>query len=88
MQKKPGKVNVIAKVGDYTTSKTYYITTYATISGAASIGVGKTSQYTLDTNAEGTPVWSISDEKVATISQERYSNRRVGRNGYNNGDNR
>ena len=68
--KKPGKVNVIAKVGDYTTSKTYYITTYATISGAASIGVGKTSQYTLDTNAEGTPVWSISDEKVATISQD------------------
>ena len=68
--KKPGKVNVIAKVGDYTTSKTYYITTYATISGAASVGVGKTSQYTLDTNAEGTPVWSVSDEKVATVSQD------------------
>lgn len=68
--KKAGKVTVTAKVGDYTTSKTYYITTYATISGAASIGVGKTSQYTLDTNAEGTPVWSVSDEKVATISKD------------------
>lgn len=68
--KKPGKVTVTVKVGDYTTSKTYDITVYATISGAATVGVGKTSQYTLDTNAEGTPVWSVSDEKVATVSQD------------------
>ena len=57
-------------MSDYTTSKTYDITVYATISGAATVGVGKTSQYTLDTNAEGTPVWSVSDEKVATVSQD------------------
>ena len=68
--KKPGKVTVTVKVGDYTTSKTYDITVYATISGAATVSVGKTSQYTLDTNAEGTPVWSVSDEKVATVSQD------------------
>ena len=68
--KKPGKVTVTVKVGDYTTSKTYDITVYATISGAATVSVGKTSQYTIDTNAEGTPVWSVSDEKVATVSQD------------------
>ena len=68
--KKPGKVTVTVKVGDYTTSKTYDITVYATISGAATVSVGKTSQYTLDTNAEGTPVWGVSNEKVATVSQD------------------
>ena len=86
--KKPGKVTVTVKVGDYTTSKTYDITVYATISGAATVGVGKTSQYTLDTNAEGTPVWSVSDEKSCNCFTRRYSNRRVSRNSYNNGDNR
>lgn len=34
---KPGKVTVTVKVGDYTTSKTYDITVYATISGAATV---------------------------------------------------
>lgn len=68
--KKPGKVTVTVQIGDYKTSKTYDITVYATISGAANVGVGKTSQYTLDTNAEGIPVWSVNDESIATVSQD------------------
>lgn len=67
---KPGKVTVTAKIGDYSVSKAYDITVYAYITGSGNVRVGKTAKLELQTNAEGTPVWSVSDETIASIDQD------------------
>lgn len=68
--KKPGQITVTASLGGYSVSKAYDITVYADIIGANTVSVGKTLEFKLDTNAEGTPVWSVDNEEIATITQE------------------
>lgn len=66
-----GTVTVNAAVGGHTFSRTFNVPMTGTINGiGATLKVGKSCALSLEANISGTVVWSVSDDKIASITPD------------------
>ncbi len=66
-----GTVTVNAAAGGYTFSRTFNVPMTGTINGiGATLKVGKSCALSLEANISGTVVWSVSNDKIASITPD------------------
>lgn len=66
-----GTVTVYAKIAGYTFQRTFSVPMMGTINGIGStLKCGETANLSLEANISGTVVWSVSDDTVASITED------------------
>lgn len=66
-----GTVTVYAKIAGYTFERTFSVPMMGSINGIGStLKCGETATLSLESNISGTPVWSVSDDTIASITAD------------------